>query len=58
MTKSSSSNQNDQNHLLKMIAPAGNHLHVVLPTELYLTELIQSGFNHNFSKVVQLVIIQ
>ena len=41
-----------------MIAPAGNHLHVVLRTELYLTELIQSGFNHNFSKVVQLVIIQ
>ena len=41
-----------------MIAPAGNHLHVVLPTELHLRELIQSGFDYNLSSVVQLVITQ
>ena len=49
----------DQDPLLKkMIAPAGNHLHVVLPTELHLRELIQSGFDYNLSSVVQLVITQ
>ena len=41
-----------------MIAPAGNHLHVVLPTELHLRELIQSGFDYNLSNVAQLVITQ